>query len=179
MSSYSEVWNEQFSFPQGSIEHFYKVREDFSQGKQTPANMLTYTPWRGRRRWRWRVSARCCAPRKPSPPGAYWSSCRVVSTGKSPLSKSLMSQLRHKTYVRKTQENGCCSVSDSKNQKWMTRPKKLKSRRDFNESRRDFNESRRDFNKSRRDFNFRSYLSSVLDGANPCFPRTFLSSSLA
>lgn len=40
VSNYSEIWNEQFSFPQGSIEHFYKIREDFNQGKQTPANML-------------------------------------------------------------------------------------------------------------------------------------------
>ena len=66
----------------------------------------------------------------------------------------------------------CCNK-----QNWICL-KKLKSRRDFNESRRDFNESRRDFNESRRDFNFRSYLSTMLNGAKPCFPRTFPSSSL-
>ena len=38
--SYSEVWNEQFSYEQGSVEHFYKVRNDFNNGDQSPANML-------------------------------------------------------------------------------------------------------------------------------------------
>ena len=40
VETYSEIWNEQFSFPQGSVEHYYKVREDFNQGHQTPAAML-------------------------------------------------------------------------------------------------------------------------------------------
>ena len=40
ISQYSKVWNEQFSYPNGSVEHFYKVREDFNNGQQTPANML-------------------------------------------------------------------------------------------------------------------------------------------
>lgn len=40
VNSYADVWNEQFSFPKGSVEHFYKVREDFNNGNQTPANML-------------------------------------------------------------------------------------------------------------------------------------------
>lgn len=40
ISQYSKVWNDQFSFPGGSVEHFYKVREDFNNGQQTPANML-------------------------------------------------------------------------------------------------------------------------------------------
>lgn len=37
---YSKVWNEQFTYPNGSVEHFYKVREDFNNGQQTAANML-------------------------------------------------------------------------------------------------------------------------------------------
>ena len=37
---YAKVWNEQFTHPSGSVEHFYKVREDFNNGQQTAANML-------------------------------------------------------------------------------------------------------------------------------------------
>ena len=37
---YSKVWNEQFSYSGGSVEHFYKVRNDFNNGQQTAANML-------------------------------------------------------------------------------------------------------------------------------------------
>jgi DNA adenine methylase len=40
ISDYSKVWQEQFSFFGGSVEHFYKVREDFNSGHRTPANML-------------------------------------------------------------------------------------------------------------------------------------------
>lgn len=40
INSYTEVWNEQFSYQGGSIDHFYKVREEFNAGSQTPANML-------------------------------------------------------------------------------------------------------------------------------------------
>lgn len=40
VNSYSDVWNEQGSYEQGSVEHFYKVRDEFNQGNQTPANML-------------------------------------------------------------------------------------------------------------------------------------------
>ena len=39
-SEYAKVWNEQFVYLGGSVEHFYKVREDFNHGQQTPANML-------------------------------------------------------------------------------------------------------------------------------------------
>lgn len=39
-SEYSKVWNEQFAYPGGSVEHFYKVRNDFNDGQQTAANML-------------------------------------------------------------------------------------------------------------------------------------------
>lgn len=38
--SYSDVWNEQFSYPDGSVAHFYKVRDDFNAGDQSAANML-------------------------------------------------------------------------------------------------------------------------------------------
>ena len=40
INSYTEVWNEQFSYQGGSIDHFYKVRDEFNAGSQTPANML-------------------------------------------------------------------------------------------------------------------------------------------
>ncbi len=40
LSSYSAVWNEQFAYEQGSIEHYYKVRTEFNQGDQSPAKML-------------------------------------------------------------------------------------------------------------------------------------------
>ena len=40
IESYSQVWNEQFLYPTGSVSHFYKVREDFNTGKQNAANML-------------------------------------------------------------------------------------------------------------------------------------------
>ena len=38
--SYSTVWNEQFSYEKGSVEHFYKVRDEFNRGDQSPAKML-------------------------------------------------------------------------------------------------------------------------------------------
>ena len=38
--SYSAVWEEQFSHPEGSVAHFYKIRDDFNSGHQTAANML-------------------------------------------------------------------------------------------------------------------------------------------
>lgn len=40
IGEYSKVWNEQFEYEQGSVEHFYKVRNDFNHGNQSPANML-------------------------------------------------------------------------------------------------------------------------------------------
>ena len=40
ITQYNKVWNEQFSYPSGSVGHYYKVREDFNKGQQTPANML-------------------------------------------------------------------------------------------------------------------------------------------
>lgn len=40
VSSYAAVWNEQFNDDQSSLEHYYKVRDDFNRGNQSPANML-------------------------------------------------------------------------------------------------------------------------------------------
>ena len=40
LERYSSVWGEQFSYAQGSVEHFYKVRADFNDGNRSPANML-------------------------------------------------------------------------------------------------------------------------------------------
>lgn len=40
IANYSKVWNEQFQFEQGSVNHFYKVRNDFNNGMQTPEVML-------------------------------------------------------------------------------------------------------------------------------------------
>ncbi|WP_291558804.1 DNA adenine methylase [Bacteroides sp.] len=40
IDSYSKVWNEQFLYPEGSVAHFYKVREDFNKGNKCAANML-------------------------------------------------------------------------------------------------------------------------------------------
>lgn len=40
IESYSSVWGEQFTYEKGSVEHFYKIRDDFNRGNQTPANML-------------------------------------------------------------------------------------------------------------------------------------------
>lgn len=40
VDDYSKVWNEQLTFEGGSVEHFYKVREEFNRGNQCAANML-------------------------------------------------------------------------------------------------------------------------------------------
>ena len=40
INDYSMVWNEQFSYEGGSVEHFYKVRDEFNRGNQSAANML-------------------------------------------------------------------------------------------------------------------------------------------
>lgn len=40
LKDYTKIWNEQFSYTGGSIEHYYKVRDDFNNGAQSPANML-------------------------------------------------------------------------------------------------------------------------------------------
>lgn len=40
INEYSKIWQEQFVYPEGSVGHYYKIREDFNNGQQTPANML-------------------------------------------------------------------------------------------------------------------------------------------
>lgn len=40
IDNYTKVWCEQLTFEGGSVEHFYKVREDFNKGDQCAANML-------------------------------------------------------------------------------------------------------------------------------------------
>ncbi len=40
IKEYSKVWNEQFSFAGGDIQHFYKIREDFNNGDESAANLL-------------------------------------------------------------------------------------------------------------------------------------------
>lgn len=37
---YSNIWNGQFTYGEGSVAHFYKVRDDFNKGNQCAANML-------------------------------------------------------------------------------------------------------------------------------------------
>lgn len=40
IDDYTKVWSEQLTFIGGSVEHFYKVRNDFNNGNQCAANML-------------------------------------------------------------------------------------------------------------------------------------------
>lgn len=40
ISSYSNLWNEQFSFSEGSEAHFYKVRSEFNNGEKKASAML-------------------------------------------------------------------------------------------------------------------------------------------
>ena len=37
---YTNVWQQQFEYEKGSIEHYYKVRDEFNAGDKSPANML-------------------------------------------------------------------------------------------------------------------------------------------
>jgi DNA adenine methylase len=37
---YEKLWKEQFVFAEGHIQHFYKVREDFNNGDESPEKML-------------------------------------------------------------------------------------------------------------------------------------------
>ena len=37
---YSEVWQEQFKYPSGHLEHYYYIRNCFNEGNQTAENML-------------------------------------------------------------------------------------------------------------------------------------------
>lgn len=40
IEDYTRVWREQLTYQGGSVEHFYKVRDDFNNGNQCAANML-------------------------------------------------------------------------------------------------------------------------------------------
>lgn len=40
LTAYAKVWNEQFSFKDGHVSHFYSVRDRFNSGDTSPANML-------------------------------------------------------------------------------------------------------------------------------------------
>ena len=40
INRYAALWERQFDYPGGSVEHYYKVREDFNRGQQTPEYML-------------------------------------------------------------------------------------------------------------------------------------------
>lgn len=40
IDDYTRVWSEQLTYQGGSVEHFYKVRNDFNKGNQSAANML-------------------------------------------------------------------------------------------------------------------------------------------
>ncbi|MDE6736727.1 MAG: Dam family site-specific DNA-(adenine-N6)-methyltransferase [Treponemataceae bacterium] len=40
VEDYSAVWNEQFSYGEDHVRHFYDVRERFNNGDEKPANML-------------------------------------------------------------------------------------------------------------------------------------------
>ena len=40
IDDYTRVWSEQLTYQGGSVEHFYKVRDDFNKGNQSAANML-------------------------------------------------------------------------------------------------------------------------------------------
>jgi len=40
INDYKEVWNKQFTYSGGHIEHFYHVRSCFNAGERIPANML-------------------------------------------------------------------------------------------------------------------------------------------
>ncbi len=40
ISKYKSLWNGQFEYPGGSVEHYYHVRDLFNEGEQTAENML-------------------------------------------------------------------------------------------------------------------------------------------
>lgn len=40
VEDYTRIWSEQLTYQGGSIEHYYKVRNDFNNGNQCAANML-------------------------------------------------------------------------------------------------------------------------------------------
>lgn len=40
VKEYSSLWNEQLTYGDSHVQHFYEVRERFNSGEETPANML-------------------------------------------------------------------------------------------------------------------------------------------
>lgn len=40
VDEYAKIWCEQFDYPGGSVEHYYKVRKEFNEGNQSAAMML-------------------------------------------------------------------------------------------------------------------------------------------
>lgn len=40
VEEYKKVWEEQFNFIGGNVEHYYKIRDDFNRGDKSAANML-------------------------------------------------------------------------------------------------------------------------------------------
>ncbi len=40
IENYKKIWTEQFDFAGGSVEHYYKVRDDFNSGNRSAENML-------------------------------------------------------------------------------------------------------------------------------------------
>lgn len=40
IKNYTNVWEEQFSYGEDHVQHFYKVRDQFNHGAETPENML-------------------------------------------------------------------------------------------------------------------------------------------
>lgn len=40
IKAYEDLWWQQFSFTDGHVQHYYKVRNDFNSGEETSANML-------------------------------------------------------------------------------------------------------------------------------------------
>lgn len=40
LNEYSKIWSEQFAYGEEHTQHFYKIRDRFNNGEETPANML-------------------------------------------------------------------------------------------------------------------------------------------
>lgn len=40
LDEYSKIWNGQFDFTDGSIQHFYKIRDEFNKGDESAAKLL-------------------------------------------------------------------------------------------------------------------------------------------
>lgn len=37
---YEKIWGEQFCYSEGFVEHYYKIRKEFNEGKRSPAHMM-------------------------------------------------------------------------------------------------------------------------------------------